>query len=106
MLKLEESIPLLQKTKMIKDIMKWKPILEDIKCSDYPYMRLFCIRPFVAASSDGDNKPSYDLLEEVVSIKGVMVLIQNIIVKKKFASLLELENYLSKYDVHISFIYE
>ena len=90
----------------IKDILSWKPRLEDIKCTDYCVMSLFCIRPLVSASSDND-KPmaSYDLFDEVVCIKGKWISILDIVIKKKIPNLLKLEKYLSKFKVHISNVY-
>lgn len=90
----------------IKDILSWKPRLEDIKCTDYCVMSLFCIRPLVSAFSDIDKpKASYDLLDEVVYIKDKWVSILDIIIEKKFSNIMELNTFLSKFNIHISYVY-
>lgn len=95
------------KKNMNKDtekLFKVLPKLADINCYDELQTSLFFIQTNTAAKTD-ESYSNYSFLNEIVEIDGVEKRIGDIIIKERYSNLQEVENHLSRYGLHLLFVY-
>lgn len=90
--------------KEINELFKALPLLADIPCYDELQTSLFFIQSNTAART-GDNVSNYSLMNEIVEIDGVEERIGDIIIRERYSNLQEVENHLSKYGIHLLYVY-
>ena len=90
----------------IKKVLSDLPNMADIKLDDSIQLSKFRIMSNIAANEDSNESYNYSFLNEIVEINGNELQIQDILMKKHFFYLIDLENYLAKYGIHITSIYE
>ena len=90
--------------KETEKLFKALPKLADINCYDELQTSLFFIQTNMAAKTD-ESYSNYSFLNEIVEIDGVEKRIGDIIIKERYSNLQEVENHLSRYGLHLLFVY-
>ncbi len=91
---------------ILKNILSDLPNMAEVKLDDSIQLNQYRIMNNIAANTDSNESHNYSFYNEIVEINGVESKIQDILQEKKYSCLIELENYLAQFCVHITSVYE
>lgn len=90
----------------VKNKLSDLPNMAEVKLDDSIQLCQFRVMSNIAANEDFYESFNYSFLNEIVEINGKELQIQEIIMEEHFSYLIDLANYLAKYGIRITSVYE